>query len=601
MRNRLLICVFCLLASLSLRAQAIDLAAYYAPAEGLADSCLKSALSAIIADTASIRIHYGTGGYVYDKTTHRYTDEYLPGTWDMFRITDVHGDGTIWDMYSTTRRYFPIDNGSACGMAIEHSFPKSWWGGDDNNAYKDLHHLCPSDYSANSSGKSNYPPGVVDSLQKWTNGFFRQGYMKGHPSHRVFEPADVYKGDFARAYFYIVTCYENFTWKEQDANCPLSNTSYLEFEPWLIDVLLSWHRADPVSDKELHRHAAVASIQHNRNPYIDYPELVELIWGNRQGEVLSLASLTCTADSEAYLPSPDYTDLRWLAPQYPSASMCSLSWTPSADMLHLAVLQSFAAPSADTLIALPAVTESIIRSADHVSYSGRLNTTGAGNRATIMGVSGEDGTISLSGITCPAHTQLRFRASLSYTAASAELLIIAHAAGVPIDTVADLSLLADEIDYTVSIPAGTDSISIASLGGSTRKRAAMQQIFLLTNAAPATADTLYSADIQPYQSSITFQLPVVSLDSLYASLTPLHGVSLPMLSLYPSPVIETSFESLDAPVNWAELGDAAVNVYSPAGVLLFVGPASAVRTTLPAHTICLIHVPSLRQTLKAVL
>ena len=45
-------------------------------------------------------------------------------------------------------------------------------------------------------------------------------------------------------------------------------------------MLKNWHVLDPVSQKEIDRNNAIYSIQQNRNPYIDYPELVSLIWGN---------------------------------------------------------------------------------------------------------------------------------------------------------------------------------------------------------------------------------------------------------------------------------------------------------------------------------
>ena len=85
-----------------------------------------------------------------------------------------------------------------------------------------------------------------------------------------FEPSEEYRGDFARAYFYIATAYEDFTWVSGttpfDAALAMDNDSYLEFKPWLIEVLLDWHRADPVSDKEICRADHISDIQHNRNP-----------------------------------------------------------------------------------------------------------------------------------------------------------------------------------------------------------------------------------------------------------------------------------------------------------------------------------------------
>ncbi len=44
-------------------------------------------------------------------------------------------------------------------------------------------------------------------------------------------------------------------------------------------MLLNWHNADPVSTKELNRNAAIFAIQNNKNPFIDYPEFANCIWG----------------------------------------------------------------------------------------------------------------------------------------------------------------------------------------------------------------------------------------------------------------------------------------------------------------------------------
>ena len=107
-----------------------------------------------------------------------------------------------------------------------------------------------------------------------------------------YEPAEEYRGDFARAYFYIVTAYENLDWSSSYSQY-VSNASYLMLSETLQQVLLDWHRADPVSDKEICRADQISTIQGNRNPFIDYPELVEYIWGNKKGQTVDLSALTC--------------------------------------------------------------------------------------------------------------------------------------------------------------------------------------------------------------------------------------------------------------------------------------------------------------------
>lgn len=250
---------------------------YYMNAQGTQDSVLKSRLGEII--FSGIRYRYGSGNRK---------------TWDGFYHTDRDTtNNQVLDMYSNNIRYFNPENptASVAGFDIEHMLPKSWWGGTVNEAYCDLFHLVPGDYSANRS-KSNHAPGIpADS--SFYNGSFVTGKDTIHGLDRVFCPADEYKGDFARAYFYIACCYgDSLTWEETgEAGVAMTNDSWQEFKPWLRDVLLAWHRIDPVSEKEKNRAIEVNKIQGNRNPFIDYPELVEFIWGERQGEAVDFTQL----------------------------------------------------------------------------------------------------------------------------------------------------------------------------------------------------------------------------------------------------------------------------------------------------------------------
>ncbi|HEY5508682.1 MAG TPA: endonuclease, partial [Paludibacter sp.] len=202
-----------------------------------------------------------------------------PGfTWQGFYNTDRNPDNSVIDMYSNTVRYF---NGFAAvsGMHIEHSFPKSWWGAYPNNAYKDLFHLYPADASANES-KNNLPLGEVTGTPGFNNGVTKVGKNGFETAYtdNCFEPADEYKGDFARSYFYIASIYENLAPLMQSPMV-ITGSTYPFWKPWAIDLLLKWSLQDPVSPKELARIEAVYTIQGNRNPFIDYPDLAEYIWG----------------------------------------------------------------------------------------------------------------------------------------------------------------------------------------------------------------------------------------------------------------------------------------------------------------------------------
>ena len=64
----------------------------------------------------------------------------------------------------------------------------------------------------------------------------------------------------------------------------LTKDAYPSLTNWFLNLMLTWHRNDPVSQKEIDRNAAVSIAQGNRNPYIDYPDLVEHVWGNKKTE-----------------------------------------------------------------------------------------------------------------------------------------------------------------------------------------------------------------------------------------------------------------------------------------------------------------------------
>ena len=201
--------------------------------------------------------------------------------WGHFRSTDMYPDGVYyWDMYSDIKRT------STGGMNREHSFPKSWWGGTQNEAYTDINHLYPSDGDANMK-KSNYPLGIVNpAYTTFDNGVSKVGNPLagyGGGSSVVFEPDDRYKGDFARTYFYMVTMYQDYTWKSS-YSWMLQQDLYPTLKPWAYNMLLEWSRNDPVSQKEIDRNEAVYRIQKNRNPFIDFPGLEEYIWGNKKGK-----------------------------------------------------------------------------------------------------------------------------------------------------------------------------------------------------------------------------------------------------------------------------------------------------------------------------
>jgi endonuclease I len=165
----------------------------------------------------------------------------------------------------------------------EHSFPKSWFGGTIEPMNSDVHHIYATDGYVNSK-RSNFPFGEVASASFTSTNGSKLGSAASslNYSGTVFEPIDEFKGDFARAYFYMATRYENVigTWqtKTTSSNAVLNGSSNQVFESWVVAMLLDWHNSDPVSQMELDRNQAAFEFQGNRNPYIDHPEFVEMIW-----------------------------------------------------------------------------------------------------------------------------------------------------------------------------------------------------------------------------------------------------------------------------------------------------------------------------------
>lgn len=242
---------------------------YYNTALGKNDQALMSALNQII------DYHYVV---------------YYRNNWSKFQQTDCNGL-TIIDRYSNSQfTYYEDQCGTYNGVGDcynrEHSVPNSWWGGgnaDSDTMYHDLHHLYPVDGYVNNM-RASHPFGDCNNGTTYGTGKLGNCTHSGYTGV-VFEVADEYKGDFARTVFYMVVRYMNRvgTWTKSEGSAVFTNSSYKHLTTWAISQLLEWHRNDPVSALETTRNEAVYGIQHNRNPFIDHPELAEYLWGNKTG------------------------------------------------------------------------------------------------------------------------------------------------------------------------------------------------------------------------------------------------------------------------------------------------------------------------------
>ena len=205
-------------------------------------------------------------------------------TWSGFAVTDVMPDGSVRDRYSDVRREF---NGmsSVAGMNIEHIWANSWWGHTVNNAYCDLFNLYPADAEANQRKKNN-PIGIVDGAVSYDNDVTKVGKSSSYSTDQLitaWEPADEWKGDFARTYFYMATTYQHMTdeWQTTEGLLTIDPASWKTMRPWVYELMLQWAEEDPVDDIERERNEVIYGIQGNRNPYVDVPELAAYIWGDK--------------------------------------------------------------------------------------------------------------------------------------------------------------------------------------------------------------------------------------------------------------------------------------------------------------------------------
>ena len=124
--------------------------------------------------------------------------------------------------------------------------------------------------------------------------------------------------------FYFVTRYESRLSSFSTGNM-LGGSAFPGLQNWELQVLLAWNAADPVSQREIDRNNAAYTYQGNRNPYIDNPSFVNLVWGGS----------TPSVDTEA--PSQPTN----LSVTGSTSSTVSLSWTASSDNVGISAYEIY--------------------------------------------------------------------------------------------------------------------------------------------------------------------------------------------------------------------------------------------------------------------
>lgn len=250
-----------------------DKTTYYGSANGKSGASLKTALHGIIRNPSVTS---------YD------------GLIDAYRKTDTRADGCVRDWYSnTTHFHHGTDKAGSYQKEgdvynREHSVPQSWFS-KASPMKSDIVHVIPTDGYVNNR-RSSFPFGEVGSVTyQSNNGYSKLGSCKtsGY-SGTVFEPNDEVKGDIARIYFYMVTCYEDKAtgW----GHSVFSSSKYPGLESWVLSMMMRWAKQDPVDAVETARNEAVMEVQGNRNPFVDFPGLEVYVWGDEKNTPVSLTN-----------------------------------------------------------------------------------------------------------------------------------------------------------------------------------------------------------------------------------------------------------------------------------------------------------------------
>lgn len=269
---------------------------YYTGVSGLSGNDLLSALNGIID---------GHREYSYDSTTDRTAYKIIDRNW----IIDPLSSAQLSNFnYSTDNGYirkffadyndstltadrFKNDGATSVSFDKEHLWAQSLGNfGRTSGAGSDFHNLVPADVKANQQMHSNY--GYATPTSNITNYTSDKGTYVGRNGNisggaeKVCEPLDQYKGDVARAMFYMPARYYTYvdvlhpklTLVNGSPSAVTASASQAGLAGDLATLLL-WNELDPVDEYEIHRNNLIYNnFQLNRNPFIDHPEWARIAY-----------------------------------------------------------------------------------------------------------------------------------------------------------------------------------------------------------------------------------------------------------------------------------------------------------------------------------
>ncbi len=238
-----------------------DFNSYYSSASGKSGDQLLSALRSINSSNRHKTMGYSTMGTSISSSPYNYTDYDLNST-----TTDSNGQ-----VYGTQVASFYTKTATTTWNK-EHVWPNSKGG---SNVEGDILHTRPTISSENSSrGNSFYVEGMESSSSGWDPA--QAGYDKEC------------RGECARIILYSVVASQNLS-------LVASNTGSGNVMG-NMNTLIKWHFDYAPSVYEMNRNNGAQYLQGNRNPFVDHPEYVAMIWSNFNSTVSNL----CTTNASKY-------------------------------------------------------------------------------------------------------------------------------------------------------------------------------------------------------------------------------------------------------------------------------------------------------------
>lgn len=230
------------------------------------------------------------GEELFNAVRASYSVSHIPGAekvWQNIRLCDGDGAGFINNIFSAEPIPFPHNTLSPENGALFYVVDSSYWG--SAVLPFNLSNIFPAPVSETEK-RADYPAicGAADSpysTVKYSNGTWGTANYTLSPGYDIncYMPPKGYEGDFARITLMMVTLYPCNSWSGKGNNIFAEN-KFPVFQQYYLRDLLQMNISDPVDAREESRNSIISGIQGKGNPFVDYPQLAEHIWGAKNSE-----------------------------------------------------------------------------------------------------------------------------------------------------------------------------------------------------------------------------------------------------------------------------------------------------------------------------